>query len=293
MRVEKLKPGNYVVAVSGGVDSVVLLDFLSKNQDLNLTVAHFNHGMREDADQDALFVKNLAKKYQLPFVSEIVKLGKGASEEKARNARYKFLRKAAKDNDAKLVVAHHQDDVLETIIINLLRGTGWRGLSSLRSTEQTLRPLIKASKQEILGYASKHNLKWREDSTNKDTTYLRNYVRLKILPHFSEKNREKLMKLHYNQLVIFDKINTESKRLLDAWRLPQGRYNRYPFIMADEAVAMELLKSELGATQPQVKMALLAIKTAKPGAQHVVNRDVVLGFSTTTFIVSRTTDMLS
>ncbi len=293
MKPEKLKPGNYVVAVSGGVDSVVLLDLLSRQKDLNLTIAHFDHGIREDSYKDAKFVEGLAKNYQLPLVSKVVSLGKNTSEEKARDARYKFLRKVAKDSNAKLALAHHQDDVLETIIINLLRGTGWRGLSSLRSTEETPRPLLEFSKQNILNYANKHKLKWREDPTNQDTKYLRNYVRLKILPRFNKESRESLVKLHYNQVAVFGKINAEGKKLLGKWRNSSGAYRRHHFIMCDDSIALELLKIELGAVQSQLKLALLAIKTAKPGSKHVLNRDVVLEFTPNTFIVSRTTDMVS
>ncbi len=293
MQVEKIRAGNYVVAVSGGVDSVVLLDLLSKQKDLDLTVAHFDHGIRSNSYEDEQFVKNLAEKYKLPFISDRGELGANASEEKAREARYRFLRKVAKENNATLVLAHHKDDVLETIIINLLRGTGWRGLSSLRSTEKTIRPLIKVSKQDILDYAKKHKLNWREDPSNQDTKYLRNYVRLKILPCFSQKDKASLDKLHCNQVAVSDKIDVESSRLLGSWRDSEEAYYRYPFIMCDDSAALELLKRELGATGPQLRQALLAIKTARPGAQHRVSKNVVLKLTATNFIVSRTADMLS
>src|SRR5690348_2939142 len=115
------KPGNYVVAVSGGVDSVVLLDILSKQPGLKLTIAHFDHGIRNDSYKDRQFVEGLAKKYQLLFVYKEGSLGK-ASEAKAREARYEFLRKAQKDSGSQAIItAHHQDDLLETAILNMLR----------------------------------------------------------------------------------------------------------------------------------------------------------------------------
>lgn len=127
-------PGTYIVAVSGGVDSVVLLDMLAKQADLQLVIAHFDHGIREDSKQDALFVAHLAAKYHVPFESERVELGHGASEALAREKRYAFLRMMFKKYNADAIItAHHQDDVIETSMINILRGTGRHGLSSSKA----------------------------------------------------------------------------------------------------------------------------------------------------------------
>src|SRR3989344_5293986 len=115
---------NYIVAVSGGVDSVVLLDMLIKQKEHNLVVAHFDHGIRVDSDADARFVWELAKKYELSFEVRREELGDAASENTARSHRYAFLRDIAKKYSATIVTAHHADDVVETIAINLTRGTG-------------------------------------------------------------------------------------------------------------------------------------------------------------------------
>src|SRR3990172_5722177 len=128
-----IKLGTYVVAVSGGVDSVVLLHLLvQKGQraegrgqsKYNFIVAHFDHGIREDSKLDRELVQELAKKYNLPFVYNQGNLGPKASEATARDARYAFLNKVKDSVSAQAIItAHHQDDVLETAIINLLRGT--------------------------------------------------------------------------------------------------------------------------------------------------------------------------
>src|SRR5579884_3654782 len=113
----QLEPGAYVVAVSGGVDSVVLLDLLTKNHNLKLTVAHFDHGKRKDSASDRHFVQKLAEKHGLSFVYAEGRLGLGASEAAARKARYKFLQQVRESAEARAVVtAHHQDDLLETAI---------------------------------------------------------------------------------------------------------------------------------------------------------------------------------
>ena len=174
----------YVIAVSGGVDSVVLLDMLVNKRLPNphspipipqLIVAHFDHGIRDNSVKDANFVSDLAKKYKLPFETKREELGKNCSEETARNRRYKFLRSIAKKHNATLITAHHTDDVVESIAINLKRGTGWRGLSVMDS--DVLRPLTNMTKSEIINYAKQHNLNWNEDNTNVNNKYLRNRIR--------------------------------------------------------------------------------------------------------------------
>ncbi len=177
----QVKSGKYLVAVSGGVDSVVLLDALTKQDDLLLVVAHFDHGIRDDSELDLNFVKELAEKYGLKFVSEQGKLGENASEEKARKARYDFLKKVVNQTGADgIVTAHHEDDVIETALINLSRGTGRKGLSSLGSSSEIIRPLLHYKKDQIIDYAKENNLEWREDSTNQSDKYLRNRIRQRL-----------------------------------------------------------------------------------------------------------------
>lgn len=192
----ELEPGKYVAAVSGGIDSVVLLDIMRGLPDVGLVVAHFDHGIRKDSAADREFVRNLAAEYGLPFEYAEGRLGPDASEATARAARYDFLEKTRQKYAADAIVtAHHQDDVLETAIINLLRGTGRKGLSALADRPGVRRPLLGVSKSEITGHARKRGLEWREDSTNADQTYLRNYVRHSLLPRFDEPARQQLLGL--------------------------------------------------------------------------------------------------
>ena len=138
----------YLVAVSGGVDSVCLLDMLSRSEH-RLIVAHVEHGIRGEASRaDARFVAALAQKYNLPFVSVSLDLGPNASEELARQKRYDFLLAQAQKFGAVLVTAHHAEDVAETIAINIERGTGWRGLAVLARTG-IRRPLISFTKTQL------------------------------------------------------------------------------------------------------------------------------------------------
>ena len=120
MIVEQPAPGSYVVAVSGGVDSVALLHNLAQSDKLRLYVAHFDHGIRQDSAEDARFVSQLARQYGLEYFSERAELGQNSSEALARTKRYKFLYSVMAQPQANAVITvHHQDDVLETAILNM------------------------------------------------------------------------------------------------------------------------------------------------------------------------------
>lgn len=276
----------YIVAVSGGVDSVVLLHHLVTEGRHELIVAHFDHGIRADSTDDALFVERLAALYSLPFVVEYATLGSDASEEQARNKRYAFLRVAAKKYNAVIMTAHHADDIIETIAINLQRGTGWRGLAVLNGA-QIKRPLLGLSKGQIRSYALRHRLEWVEDSTNASDYYLRNRLRRTIFKHLSEETKASVLSLWKRQIQLAEKIDTTTSLLVN----PQATYGRYEWIMIDTTSALELLravitaKSGVSPTRPQLERALLAIKTAAPGVRHDVGGGTYLQFSQRSFIV--------
>jgi tRNA(Ile)-lysidine synthase len=280
----------YVVAVSGGVDSVVLLDMLVSKQPSNiyqlpttnyqLIVAHFDHGIRDDSNQDAIFVAKLAKKYGLPYVEKRVDLGVNASEEKARDERYDFLRSVAKQHDAKLVTAHHADDVIESIAINLSRGTGWRGLAVIDS--DVIRPLTDMNKSEILSYARNHNLKWREDSTNSTNVYLRNRIRSKIANLDSDTKRQ-LLGLWVTQKSTKALIDKECARLIG-----EGpTYSRYFLTHQNDRIGLELIRyiTKWRLTRPQRIKALHAIKTFHPNKTYLAGYGVKIHFTSRNFTV--------
>lgn len=268
--------GTYIVAVSGGVDSVVLLDLLAKQQGSTYIVAHFDHGIRPTSANDAAFVEQLARRYDLQYVSERQELGESASEYTARRARYDFLQRVRLDACADAIVtAHHRDDVVETIIINILRGTGWRGLCSLRSTAEVIRPLLAVSKQNIVSYAKDSKLQWQEDETNHTDTYLRNRVRAMLVG--KEQHIEALWELYLAQERLADEIDIETEKL--------STTRRYPFIMWPENVAMEVLRCQLVLTRPQARAVLHAIKTAKPGAIHEAGVGQLLRFTCDQYVL--------
>lgn len=275
----------YIVAVSGGVDSVVLLDMQARKKSVDLVVAHFDHGVRGDSADDARFVAGLANRYGLPFETRREELGPTVSEDHARHRRYAFLRSVAKKHSGVIMTAHHADDVVETVAINIQRGTGWRGLAVLDS--DVSRPLLAVTKQQILQYAAAHNLQWREDSTNRDNRYLRNRLRAKLKTADTE-TKEWVRDLRDRQVALKTQIDNEAKRLV-----PKAPYSRYFFTHIDDRVAIELLRTvfmnDTGAspTIPQRRRALHAIKVAKPGSRYDVAAGIRLQFTRTEFVVDQ------
>lgn len=275
----------YLVAVSGGIDSVVLLDQLVANGEHELIVAHFDHGIRNDSADDARFVEGLAKQYGLPFESMREELGLQASEERARRHRYDFLRTMAQKHQARIVTAHHADDVIETIAINIKRGTGWRGVAVMQ-TPDIFRPLLGTAKSDIRQYALEKRLEWVEDSTNASDKYLRNRLRHLFETRLLLAQRETLLALWRRQIALKAAIEDE----LTAFSR-QKEYSRYYIGHVDEQSAIELLRAvivskiRLSPTRPQLARAILAIKTARPHTTFEIGAGVQLKFSMRTFIV--------
>lgn len=196
---ENLKQFNFkkntsiLLAVSGGEDSVTMLDLFSKYKDmfdLNLFVCHFNHSLRKEADFDENFVKNLSIKYNLKFFSkkeDVEKFSyenKFSTEEGARILRYKFFYEVIEsENIDFLATAHNKDDLAETVIMRILRGTGINGLIGItKKRNNIIRPLLDFSKAQIKNYVLENNLKFVQDNTNFLDVYKRNNIRLNLIP---------------------------------------------------------------------------------------------------------------
>lgn len=263
--------GTYVLAVSGGVDSMVLLDILHRKPGVNLIVAHFDHGIRKDSAQDRKLVQQTAKRLGLQFVYHAAKLGPDTSEATAREARYKFLHDVRASARAKAIItAHHQDDVLETAIMNLLRGSGRRGLTSLRSTDGIVRPLLEHSKERIKDHAISFSIPWREDATNRDTKYKRNYIRAHIMPKLTSGQRAQLLIL----LEDLTSINDELDSVIAGWLHQQPATNildRKWFIGLPHNLSREITHAWIRShgvkniTKKAIERLVTAMKTGKAG----------------------------
>jgi tRNA(Ile)-lysidine synthase len=282
MKLAHIPNGTYVVAVSGGVDSMVLLDILAQQLGLELIVAHFQHGIRKDAEADLLLVEATAAQLDRHFVYAHGELGPDTSELEAREARYAFLRKVASQHHADAIItAHHQDDVLETAVLNMLRGTGRKGLASLRSTHDLLRPLLDVTKKEIMEYAREHHIQWREDSTNTDERYLRNYIRKHIIRGLSP--------THRNQLLAHIAKAAEANPLIDELlhrdiaahsygdALERAWFVKLPHDIATEAMAAWLRqKGVRDFDRKLIERLVVGAKVATPGKSFDVNTEYLL-----------------
>jgi tRNA(Ile)-lysidine synthetase-like protein len=184
----------FLVAVSGGLDSVVLATILSRiasRLNIKLTVAHVNHNVRgKESAKDAFFVKKLSKKLGLKFkIKTLAKKNNHQSEDALRNFRYKELEKIKNSVGAsKIFTAHHADDLLETRIMRLLQGTGLSGMVGMKfdSSQIILRPLLDIPLSDLTAYAIRQKLAWRVDQSNRDVRFFRNWVRHRFLKTLKE-----------------------------------------------------------------------------------------------------------
>ena len=175
------------VAVSGGIDSVVLLETLIMTQRWHgglLEVVTVNHGTRQDSAQDADFVCSLATKHGLVFHRRDYSLGPDASEEQCRDARFEFFDNLlSRRHIDRVVLGHHMNDQAETVLLNLIRGTGVTGRAAMLPVRgKYVRPMLNVSRQGITEWATKRNVEYREDPSNADPKYSRNRIRNEVMP---------------------------------------------------------------------------------------------------------------
>ncbi|MDG6882039.1 tRNA(Ile)-lysidine synthase [Phocoenobacter uteri] len=211
-----------LVALSGGVDSVVLLDLLCKTYNKStLRAIYVHHGLSKNADSWADFCQQLCDQYGIELVIKKVTVdGIKNIENSARTARYQAIRETIL-SDEMLVTAHHLDDQTETFFLALKRGSGLNGLSAMQQISHShgfalLRPLLAFSKQNITAYAKQNQLKWIEDESNQNTHFDRNFLRQEILPllnqrwqHFAKMVSRSAKHCENQQLLLAELLNDE------------------------------------------------------------------------------------
>ncbi len=187
-----------VVGVSGGPDSICLIDILNeikKEENFEIIVCHINHLIREEAGSDEEFVRKYCEEKQIPFfvkhakIKEISEKEKIGTEEAGRKVRYEFFEETAKKTGAsKIATAHTKNDNAETVLMNIIRGTGITGIAGLKPirNDKYIKPLIDITREEIEEYCKEKNLNPRHDKTNDENIYTRNKVRNILLPLIKE-----------------------------------------------------------------------------------------------------------
>ena len=298
----------YVLAISGGIDSMALLDlvandyggfrrqyFASAKWPDDFVVAHFDHGIRgNESHNDAEFVRTTVRqRYGLLVQIGCGELPADTSEEVARQARYQFLNRVVERWDDEgvatmIVTAHHRDDLLETVAMNLIRGTGWRGLAPM-SQRNVIRPLLGWNKVDIARYALEHNLAWREDQTNYSTKYFRNRLR-SALAGCSETDKQQLANLVLQQINLRKQIDSEVDEYVYTYIYYDDGNNalcirRYDLIMLPGEVARQVLWhiTDGKLTTPQLEDLLLFVKLGRP-SKRMAWKDVAVRLAKSTVL---------
>jgi tRNA(Ile)-lysidine synthase len=251
-RLEKEK--SIVLAVSGGPDSVVLLNlFLKHFPKEKIIVAHANHGLRVESRWDESFVKGLTEEFSLSYECARLKL-KTSSEAEAREARYEFLRRVAAENGGKYIICgHHLNDQAETILMALTRGAGPLAVWGMNEQEgMILRPLLNTTKKEIVDYAKANHLRYHIDRSNYDNRYARNRIRAKVVPQLSKLNPNFLQTLNRNAQIgqqmaqAWDVvIESKLKANKDPKALELSKINKEPLFIQKELIKRRLEEIQL------------------------------------------------
>ena len=214
-----------ITGISSGPDSMALLHMLLTNCNKKIVCAHINHNVRKQSDKEEEYLKEFCKKNNIIFESyKITSYNEKNFENEARKKRYAFYEKILKKyNSHTLLLAHHGDDLIETILMKIIRGTNLEGYSGIKTYSKVkdyiiIRPLLNLTKDDLIKYNKKHNIKYFTDKTNEDTTYTRNRIRKNILPllkkekkdiHLSFLNYSNTLQEYYNYIedITKEKIN--------------------------------------------------------------------------------------
>ena len=204
---KQIKQETVVIATSGGPDSMCLLHLINQNTNLKIICAHVNHKLREESEAEAQMVKNYCTCNNITYEYYELTNYKGNTEAYAREKRYNFFEKIIKKYNSKyLLTAHHGDDLVETILMKIIRGNldnlvGFKKLTK-RDNYYIYRPLINKTKEEIINYCKNNNIKYAIDKTNFEDTYTRNRIRKYILPELKKENKN----IHNNFIKLSNKI---------------------------------------------------------------------------------------
>ena len=288
-----LEKSKLLVAVSGGLDSMVLV-YLCQKLDLNFSLAHCNYKLREiESNYDEDFIKSYAKTNSIELfttsfdTNSYASLTKQSIQMAARKLRYEWFELLQEQHGFDFVLtAHHADDNLETFLINLSRGSGLEGLTGIPAVNGCIiRPLLEFTRTEILDFATAKNLKWREDSSNKKVLYLRNNIRHSIIPllkninpSFMDSFNKSQKYLIESQSVLEDYILEIEDRVIASVAEDQISYDINKILTLNNPKAyMYLLLKPYGFTDWNEIISLLQAQTGKqiysPSHRLIKNRN--------------------
>ena len=241
------KGDSIVIGVSGGPDSICLLNILDSLKDelgIRIYVAHVNHMLREEADTETEYVKSFCKKIGIECfckkidIEDISKKEKLGTEEAGRNERYKFFDEILqKTNSNKIATAHNSNDKVETVLLNILRGSGISGLKGIEPIRENkyIRPLIEIERKDIEEYCNENKLEPKIDKTNLESIYKRNKVRNDLIPYIEKEFNPNIVKT-INRL---SEVATEENEYIE--RIVEKEFNNLKIIQGNE-IALDLKK---------------------------------------------------
>jgi tRNA(Ile)-lysidine synthase len=261
----------FIVGVSGGADSLCLLDvlyLLSQKHDFALHIAHVNYHLRGGAsDLDEALVREAAERYHLPCsVLSKRQRSKTVSEEKLRDIRYAFFEKLRRETGARsIVIAHNQDDQAETLLLRLLRGAGLAGLAAMRpKNDAIIRPLIEMSRADIINYLRDRHIAFREDESNALPQYARNRIRHELIPFLEEKFQPQARKLLAETALILG----DDYALLEKY---PADFSPKQDALATEFSADALLKLPLPLLRRELRTMLRPMLAGKNPEKNLIN----------------------
>lgn len=242
-----------IVAVSGGPDSMALLHILHQFGFKKLIVAHMDHGIRMDSYHDAHLVATFTEQLHRDFflkqvnVPKLAQLRNDNMEAVGRNERYDFFRQLKAEHRAQYIItAHHADDQVETVLMNMVRGCGLSGLTGMNLLEGDIwRPLLHFSKQELIQYCKDHQISYVNESSNQDLTYRRNYLRHSVIPQLKKLNPNLLGTMQKNIHIwrmAQEELEVRARAFLEDHCEQDHRYRLEPFLERSELEQQMILR---------------------------------------------------
>jgi len=264
-----------VLGVSGGPDSLFMLDVLNKLKEklqIELVVAHVNHKIREEADSEEEFVREFAQKLNIEFYSKRIEAIKYANnnkmglEEAGRKIRYEFFEEVCMQVGAnKIAVAHNKNDKVETMIMHILRGSGISGLQGIqpKNNNKIIRPIIEIERKDIEEYCKKQHLEPRIDKSNFDNTYTRNKIRNVVIPYIKEEFNPNFIET----MTRLSEVITEENIFLN--NLVQKEYKEILLQVSEQQISLDLKKFNELDNILKKRIILYTVSNLRGGSQGI------------------------
>ena len=285
-----------ILAISGGIDSIVLLHVLLKIKDqfnLDIVLFHINYNMNQNSSNSELLCRKLGEDTKNNIVIKNIKLSNKNFESNAREYRYNHINDYAKENNINYIfTAHHMDDQIETLYMKYQDNSDWVSKIGIREKyDKIIRPMLNVSKKEIIDYAKKNQLKWIEDLSNYDTKYRRNNVRINVLPKIMKKNPifiKNLIKNSNQNKIKIGKLKLVNK--INRLRYIQNKKFAFVSILNDihksidiielklfyQSICLKMFNRKINKSRKYWVSLHLFLLNAKTGSIFIINKELTI-----------------